>query len=161
MQADSVVPGFFDVAVLMERRPGVTRWQPDVWTPVGLVAGEVARGQPGRPELMPAVAGSERMLWRGFQLRLFRDEAESYYYTLVSPRPMAFVVMRRSDASLPVPVLVTPSFDEANAYSEGDDDVETVDMPAELVQWLEAFVIENYVPEKRKKRKRRAWTEQT
>ena len=73
---------------------------------------------------------------------------------------MAYVVMRRSDASLPGPVLVTPSFDEANAYSEGDDDVETVDKPAELVQWLEAFVIENYVPEKRKKRKRRAWTGQ-
>lgn len=159
MQAESVIPVFFDVAVLMECRPGVTRWQPHVWTPVGLVAGAVARGRPGRPEPMPAAADSQRMLWRGFQVRLFRDEAESYYYTLMSPKPTAFVVMRRSDAALPVPVLVTPSFDEANAYAEGDDDVESVDMPAELVRWLEAFVVENYVPEKRTKRKRRAWTE--
>lgn len=160
MQAVQDIPDGFDVAVLVERRAGVTRWQPEVWSPVGLLAGRVARGPRDEPLPMPADAGAQRSLWRGFVLRLHRDEAESYYYALASPAaPRAYVVMRRDKSSRPVPALVTLSFDEANAYAEGDDDVETVAMPAELVQWLEAFVIRHYVPEKRVKRKRRAWTE--
>jgi hypothetical protein len=159
MQTEQNIPDCFDVAVLMERRPGVTRWQTEVWAPVGLVAGAVARGSRADPVPMPADGRAERALWRGFVLRLHRDEAESYYYTLMSPSPQAYVVMRREDARPPAPTLVTLSFDEANAYAEGDDDVESVTMPAELAQWLEAYVIRHYVPEKRVKRKRRAWTE--
>ena len=159
MQADQDIPDRFDVAVLMEQRDGVTRWQPAVWAPVGLVAGEVARGRRGEPVAMPAEGASGRVLWRGLGLRLHRDEVESYYFNLIAPRPRAYVVLRRDAAGTPAPALVTLSFDEANAYAEGDDDVEPVTMPAELVQWLEAFVIRHYVPEKRVKRKRRAWTE--
>lgn len=160
MQATQGIPDCFDVAVLVERRAGVTRWQPDIWSPVGLLAGKVARGPRNAPLPMPADADAERSLWRGFVLRLHRDEAESYYYALASPAtPQAYVVMRRGDSPRPLPALVTLSFDEANAYAEGDDDVQTVTMPPELVRWLEAFVIQHYVPEKRIKRKRRAWTE--
>ena len=54
---------------------------------------------------------------------------------------------------------MTLCFDEANAYAEGDEDVHNVPMPPELMKWLEAFVIAHYVPEKRKKRKRREWSE--
>ncbi len=153
-------PEQFTVAVLMERRPGVTRWQPYVWAPVGLVAGAVADGPVGEPVPMPADGDVVRELWRGFRVRLHRDEAESYYYNLVSARPLAFVVLREGEAGRRVPALVTLCFDEANAYTEGDSDVEPLPMPAELVQWLERYVLDNYVPEKRVKRERRSWTEE-
>ena len=50
------------------------------------------------------------------------------------------------------------SFDEAHAYLEGDDEVYAVDVPAELYKWTEAYVIANYFPEKKKKRKLRDWS---
>lgn len=155
------LPERFAVAVLMERRRGVTPWQLHVWTPVGLIAGAVAEGPAGVPLPMPADGDALRELWRGLQVRLHRDEAESYYHNLVSPQPLAFVVMREGDAEHRVPAIVTLCFDEANAYVEGDDQVESVPMPAELVQWLEHFVIENYVPERRTRRERKAWSDQT
>ena len=159
MQTDPSLPDRFSVAVLIERRPGVSRWQPLVWVPVGLVAGAVAEGRGNEPLRMSGDGDAELTLWRGFAVKLHRDEAESYYYNLLSPDPQAFIVMRKDESSRPFPALVTLSFDEANAYAEGDDDVEAVSMPPELSRWVEAFVIDNYVPEKRIKRKRRAWTE--
>ena len=42
---------------------------------------------------------------------------------------------------------------------EADEVVESVAMPAELYRWVEQYVLENYLPEKRKKRKRDNWKE--
>ena len=160
MQADEQsIPEVFQVAVLMERRPGATQWQPFTWTAMGLVAGDVAAGRHGGPQSMPADEGNERALWGGYEVRLHVDEAESYYFNLMSPSPQAFVVMRADENGQRKPGLVTLCFDEANAYTEGDEEVHNVPLPPELAKWLEAFVIANYVPEKRIKRKRRPWTE--
>jgi hypothetical protein len=159
--ASLTVPERFTVAVLMERRRGVTSWQPHVWAPVGLIAGAAAEGPVGVPLAMPADGESLRELWRGFEVRLHRDEAESYYHNLVAPQPLAFVVLREGAADRRVPAIVTLCFDEASAYLEGDDQVEPVAMPAELVQWLERFVIDNYVPERRTRRERKAWNEKS
>ena len=40
---------------------------------------------------------------------------------------------------------------------ETDEIVESVGMPAELYRWVERFVLQHYVPEKRRKRKRDNW----
>ncbi len=152
----------FDVAVLMERFAGVTRWQPWVWRPIGLLAGAVASGERGKAEILSASERSRQVLWRGYRLRLHVDETESYYHNLMADRPRAYVVTNAQEATVdngPLPSLVTLSFDEANAYAECEEDVEPIAMPAELVQWVEAFVIEHYVPLKRVKRKRRPWAE--
>jgi hypothetical protein len=53
------------------------------------------------------------------------------------------------------------SFDEAHAYVEGDDEIYDVDIPPELYVWVEAYVLINYVAEKRKKRKRVDWKEKS
>jgi hypothetical protein len=56
-----------------------------------------------------------------------------------------------------VPFLVSLSFDEANAYQEGDGVVYAVAMPPELYRWCEHFVLDHYVPEKKKKRRLTDW----
>jgi hypothetical protein len=45
------------------------------------------------------------------------------------------------------------SFDEAHAYLEGDEQVYSVPLPAQLYQWVEAYVLTHYVALKKTKRK--------
>lgn len=98
-------------------------------------------------------------LWPGLSVSLFVDEAESYYINLMSERPRVFLVCgTQADGQLQ-PMLATLSFDEAAAYEEGDQLVADAPMPPEVYQWLEAFVLAHYVPEKRRKRKRDHWKE--
>ena len=59
------------------------------------------------------------------------------------------------------PVLVSADPDEALAHMESDDLVMSVPMPPEINQWVERYVIENYVPPDKKKRKRKNWTEES
>ena len=42
---------------------------------------------------------------------------------------------------------------------ESDEAVESVAMPVELYRFVEQFVLEHYLPEKKKKRKRDNWKE--
>ena len=92
----------------------------------------------------------------GFRVRLHRDEAADYYHNLTSPAPGCYVVaLPESDTpdGVPRPVLVTLSFDEANAYGEGDAAVYHVPLPAELYTWLERYVVTYFEPEEKRKRK--------
>ena len=56
-----------------------------------------------------------------------------------------------------MPSLVTADQDEAMSHQEGDDQVFSTAMPAEIYGQLERFVVENYKPEMKKKRKRTDW----
>ena len=56
-----------------------------------------------------------------------------------------------------IPALVTASQDEANAHLESDDPVYSVPMPEKVVEWVERYVVENYEPEVKKKRRRQDW----
>ena len=49
------------------------------------------------------------------------------------------------------------SYDEATSYMEVDEPVFSLPMPPEVYRWLEAYVLEHYVPERKKKRKRDDW----
>jgi hypothetical protein len=53
--------------------------------------------------------------------------------------------------------MVTLSYDEAAAYTEVEEEVFAVPMPPEVYRWVENYVLEHYVPEKRRKRKRVDW----
>jgi hypothetical protein len=67
------------------------------------------------------------------------------------------VVCREEDGERPEPALVTASYGEAASYSEVDENVYAVPIPPEIYLWIEAYVLEHYVPEKRRKRKRDDW----
>ncbi len=152
-------PEHFPVSVIMESRPSNSVWQDVSWDAIGVcgTTGESLDENPQNKVEMIKRGEIEQLIYRNLKLRLFLDECESYYHNLMSPKPGCFVIAREDDKGRPVPFLVSFSFDEAHAYQEGDDLVYSVPIPAELYRWLEAYVVENYAPVKRRKRKRKNW----
>ena len=145
----------FPVSVILERRPAESRWAEHVWTATGITVGRQAEGE---AQPIKQVHEIVYYLVGGLEVALHVDECESYYHNLVSDTPRAYVVAHlEDDDPTPRPFLISMSFDEAHAYLEGDDEIYAVDVPPELYRWTEAFVIANYFPEKKKKRKLRDW----
>ena len=152
-----ILPNSFSVAVIMQQSPSENPWADDYWEAIGVSAGDSAQVTGYHTPLMIfEQAGVQLFLYPGFQITLYVDECESYYHNLISPTPRCYVVADYVD-ELPVPILVSLSFDEAQAYLEGEQIVYAVDIPAELYRWSEAFVLAHYVPEKKKKRKLKDW----
>ena len=157
----SSVPDAFSLSVLVEYRElPDNRWEQGRWCVTGVVAG--SRGDDGAPrdrELHAATKG-QQFLHTGLTLRLYEDDAESYYFNLVSEQPRVFVICSQEAGGPLRPFIATLSYGEATSYMETDEIVESVAMPPELYRWAERFVLEHYVPEKRKKRKRENWKEE-
>ncbi len=148
----------FPVSVMMESKPSSSPWLDLSWDAVG-ICGINADDQSSSVKQITH-GDKEQFIYNNLTLRLFLDECESYYHNLMSPQPGCFVVAREDEdnnSTQPIPFLVTMSFDEAHAYQEGDDLVYAVPIPAELYPWIEAYVVDNYSAEKRKKRKRKDW----
>ncbi len=144
----------------MESRPGVTRWATEQWDAVGVTVGDRG-GEFG--EVVVENGEYRQTCYGGLRVSMFEDEAESYYHNLMSPNPGIFIVatVDEDDAgSVPVPRLVTLSFDEAHAYLEGGETVFTVPLCPELYRWVEAYVLQFYVPGKKRRRKRVDWKRQ-
>ena len=99
----------------------------------------------------------KQYLYTGLSIELHKDDAESFYCNLMSDNPSVFVICDEEQDELLQPSIVTLSYAEATTYMETDQRVERVEMPAELYRWLEQYVLANYVPEKKKKRKRTDW----
>lgn len=152
------LPVSMSVAVIMERRESTNNWVDEVWTAAG-VTGEVQcdGAEQAEARVVNEQAGMQQILYPGFKVTLYVDECESYYHNLVSPNPCCYVITRNGDEGIPLPYIVTLSFDVANAYLECEGEVFTVPMQPELYRWMEEFVLQNYVPEKRVKRKRKDW----
>ncbi len=164
------LPDSFSISVIMESRPSKSQWVDEVWDAVGLVAysneaeanGDVDHHETDKEVKVIEQGGVKQLIYNGLKIRLFLDECESYYHNLMSPEPGCFIVAREEDddgepTDVPIPMMVTLSFDEAHAYLEGDDTVYAVPIPSELYQWVEAYILENYEAEKRIKRKRKNW----
>ena len=171
--ADVAPPSRFDVSVIMERRRvRNNRWLSHSWRAVGITVGSgSAEDRPDGPRLCRAGAvdnpttiiegpDAAQYRWTGLTVELFVDEAESYYHNLMVGTPGCYIVTRQRADGMPEPVIVSLSFDAGQAYSEGDETVHNVALPAELYRAAEAFVLAHYVPEKKKKRKRTDWKEQ-
>ncbi len=151
----------------MESRPTENQWVDEVWDAVGIVAysdelEDDADQQNNKEVKIVEQDGVKQLIYSGLKIRLFLDECESYYHNLMSPEPGCFIMAREededgNDTGVPIPFLVSLSFDEAHAYLEGDDTIYAVPIPSELYHWVEAYILENYEAEKRIKRKRKNW----
>ncbi len=155
------VPDAFAVSVIVEfvETPD-NRWEDGRWQVTGVVAGGQDSGGADDRELHAAAYGRQH-LHTGLQCRLYKDDAESYYFNIVSDNPSVFVICNQEAGEPLQPFIVTLGYGEATSYMETDEIVETVVMPPELYRWAERFVLEHYVPEKRRKRKRDNWKEDT
>jgi hypothetical protein len=152
------VPDSFAVSVLVEyRETQDNRWEEGRWQVAGVVAGSAQGEGDGQARPLHAAGEGRQYLCSGLRLQLHRDDAESYYFNLVSDRPSVFVICSQEAGEPPRPIIATLSYGEATSYMETDELVESVAMPAELYRWAERFVLEHYVPEKRRKRKRDNW----
>jgi len=149
------LPNSFPVCVILESQPSQNIWIEERWQAVGVSAGGVDKG--GVRKVFDE-AGVRRYLHGGFTVELHADECESYYYNLISDQPRCFIVADLDADGRPTPRLISLSFDEAHAYLEGEQEVYAVDVPPEIYRWVEAYVLDNYVPERKIKRKRNNWT---
>lgn len=135
------------------------RWSFPRWRVVGVIAGEKKTSPEITRRLVHCEGARRQYIWGGFTLKLSRDSSESYWYNLVGKTPSLFVICRADEQEGSMtPFLVTADHDEANAHMEADDAVFSVDIPPEVYQWLERYVVENYRPQERKTRKRNNWS---
>jgi len=158
IRANSALPQAFPVAVVLRyRRTPHNPWQEGSWSVDGIVAGQQADDVGRERVLIHSAADIQLYLCGGFAVHLYRDEAESYYQNLMAEKPAAFVICQRDDNGGIAPRQVTLSYAEATSYMEMEEDVYNTALPPELYRWLEQYVLEHYVPEKTKKRKREDW----
>jgi len=155
----SARPGL-PVAVVMcrERVSGpMARWQPWRWT-----LAEVVPHAPGfgvAPRLLYQNESGQRWLHPGFNVELFKDDAEGYLLNADAPAPCWFVLWRMdetpavADAPIARPVAVSLSYHEAGRWLDAQETVEQVPAPAEVVAWLRAFAEEHYTPEPKRRQR--------
>lgn len=151
----------FPVSVVMERREKQRgQWHFVEWKVVGVLTGQEHLSDTSRQVTIHESGNCRRILCTNFKVRLIKDGAESYWSNLMAENPSLFVVCRRDeDDGEPQPFLVTANYDEIIGYQEVDDDVYRIPLPPEIYQWLERYVVTNYVPQQKKKRKRADWSE--
>lgn len=141
------------VGVVVQRRPGVTRWVPWSWTVTALL--------PAAPDAHWRVLredGDVTEYHAGTTpLTLWRTDAEAYRIALAEAAPCAFAILASSDGDWPYEVkLVTANPHEAMQYAEGGDElVEKIPMPPGMIAWVQDWVDRHFVEEKFVKRKRK------
>ncbi len=154
------------VTVLVECRQARSgRWVEEQWQAIAVVAGKDVTSDEFETTLVHEDAECRRYLWSGLRLLLYKDACESYWYNLMSDEPYLYVVCFAEEdedgEECLHPVLVTADQQEATGHMETDDQVYSVPMPEQVHQWVERFVVENYVPEQKKKRKRKQWADES
>ena len=150
----------YPITAVALRRPAANRWVSHSWhfQSALVLRREDAGGADGL--MINSTEAGDEFIWGGLTLTLYPDEAESYYHNLVSPRPSLYLITRPdAQSGQPVPFLATASYDLAHAYTEADSDAHPVPLPAQLYADLERFVLEHYVPQRPKKRKRQDWAQ--
>ena len=137
------------ITVILRRDTVESRWETHRWDLDAVV---------------PDVGGETRTTIRdartllrihpGFELVIFRDEAEGYYLNVSSEAPSVFVSLRIDEASgEPYPFMATLSYNEAARWMDSNERVERVLAWPELAAWLGAWVEANYRPEPKKRQR--------
>ena len=143
------------VGVIIAREEIDHPWQDHVWRLVSIL--------PGAPIISKWQEVAQGDGWVQYHaatlpLELFRKETSAYLYNLGNREPVIYVVMREAeedDAPNPVDVhLVTASPFEAQDYLDtGEDLVDSVDMPEDILKWIKGFVEEHHEEEEFYKRR--------
>ncbi|MEO1102562.1 MAG: DUF3305 domain-containing protein [Pseudomonadota bacterium] len=132
------------VGVVVQRRPGVTRWVAEVWTPIAVLPGAA----PATFKLLRQEGEVAEYHATTLPLTLHRADVEAYRVSLAMTPPSVFVVLRdEPHAGFPVSVhAVTASAFEAQDYTDsGEEIVEPIAMPQGLTAWVKTFADAHFV----------------
>lgn len=148
------------LGVVLEWRRVDHPWKDHDWRPVAVIAGAPALDARGPWKLLREGEGMRQYHAGTLPLELFRSDTPGYEFNLVQEPPRVFVVLRpNSDPAVEhevIPYLVTANAYETEHYAQdGDEIVEGVVMPAEVVALLADFVKANPVNDTFVKRKRK------
>ena len=141
------------VGVVVERHKATSPWLDFVWRPVSVLPGTPS-AQPWTP--LGPVGDTTTFFAGTATIALYRTETANYIDNLSSGVPQLWVVLRATGGEPPYGVAaVTADPAEGEAYTEaGNDLVETVPMPADIRDAVEAFVAEHHVERPFFKRRR-------
>ena len=138
----------------------MNRWADERWDVVSVEP--LARGD--RPSIF---ASQDAWRFDDLHVELHRSECEGYYLNVTSPQPKAFVMYREAvdaaDLALPHvairPWLVTVSYHEAARFLDAGEHVDGVALDAEILAWMQPFLVEHYRPEPRRRSRRSEYYE--
>ena len=148
------------IAVVMQRLPLDNRWQPWQWRPLEIVEMDASSlPDQAAPRCLLSSDAETRWLFGGFEVELFRDEAEGYFLNVDSPQPCWFIMWRMEEHdgeadAIAVPKTVTLSYNEAARLMDGGERVEILPAPPHIVGMMQSFVDEYYRPEAKGKRRK-------
>lgn len=149
----------FPVGVLVERHKATSPWLDYVWRPVSILSG-LPVAAPWT--LLSSDAGRQTFYAGTASIELYRTETANYLSNLASGAPSLWVVLRPTEADPPYEVVaVTADPAEGEAFAEaGNDLIEAVPMPANIVAAIEAFIAEHHVerPTFKRQRDRQGWS---
>lgn len=135
------------IAVIMERREIESRWVTHAWRAIGVELDGV------EGDILETVGGSHFQHHAGFEIRLFRDEAEGYFLNVETGEPKVFVMWRQEEGEAePTPHSVTASYNEAARWMDAQEKVDGLDAPADILGALADWVAANYRPPEKKQR---------
>ncbi len=152
-QAATSEPTAVAVAVLIERQRHPNAWEDWRFTVADVAVDDGGFGD--RPRLLRDDGHLATTLHPGFEVGLYRDEAEGYYLNLSSGAPVWFVMWRidDDDPSTARPVAVTLSYNEAGRWLDAQERVDSVPLPSALRRWLQDYTDAHYRPEPRQRRR--------
>ena len=139
------------VAVLVERRPGVTVWQEHVWRALAVL--EEAPEVPPWTRLR-AEGGREVFFAGTAEVTLHRTDTPNYKDNLEAAEPRIWVLLRPEGEGMRLQA-VTVDGGEAEIFTEGPRDIlEALPLPPGLAALLREFVAAHHVERVFHKRKR-------
>lgn len=143
------------LAVLTAREPvHGNPWISERWRVLGVVAGE-SLGKARKRRVVRSGPEIQEYLWTGLPLCLNVSEADSYYYNLIGDNPSVYVFGHRDDDGEFVPTQVSIEYIDAMAQGESGSEIFAVPMPPVVYRQVEEFVLEHFVPEEPRQRRKR------
>ncbi len=143
------------VAVLVERRKGVTPWQEWVWQAV-----EVLEAVPDLPPWSVMRTEGSTTLWfaGAAEVALHPTDTDNYRHNLGSGQPRLWVILRQIETEPGLALHVaTADAGEAHNYADsGTDLMEALPLPTGLTAWVEDFCERHHQVREFRKRKRDA-----
>ncbi len=138
------------LGVVLQKRPGVTRWVKDVWQAVAVLPG----AGPADWKVMRQEGDVVEYHAATLPMTLYRTDVEAYRVSLAMDPPTVFVILRKDGDGLSVHEVTASAYEAQDYTDSGEEIVEPVPMPPQLIAAVKAFSDAHFVDEPFIKRKR-------